>query len=163
MMKRRQLTHCSVCVQRVWPSRRCSVSVMQVKVWLSWVCVRFPPMLLSKESYEGPAPLLMPAISLASSGNWQRRRCCSMFADDVDVFFHNSVKCCWSVGSSGPRFIHITRNLSRFQVWPWLKITLIVCVPPLVRTPLDGRTRNFSGAVVLICNKLCWLTFVPLN
>lgn len=151
MIKRRQLIHCNVCVQRVWPSRRCRVSVMQVKVWLSCVCVRLAPVLLSKESKAGPAPLFKPPRSLASSGSWQRRRCCSILADDVDVFFHNSVKCCVSVGSSAPRLIHITRNLSRFHVWPWLKITLIVCVPPFVRTPLDGRTRNFSGAVVLIC------------
>lgn len=53
--------------------------------------------------------------------------------------------------------MHMTKNLSLFSnnvtFGPDCSTTLIVALFPGVSIPVLGRTRNFSGEVVLICLK----------
>lgn len=69
--------------------------------------------------------------------------------------FHNSVMSCKLVLASELNSMHMTRNLSLFNVansWPCCRTTLILVVAPGASTPVLGRTRNFSGEVVFICS-----------
>lgn len=69
---------------------------------------------------------------------------------------HNSLMSCGLVFEASSSSMHMTRNLSLLSVanvlLPWTNTTLILLLAPGGRTPVLGRTRNFSGDVVLICN-----------
>lgn len=73
----------------------------------------------------------------------------------VQVTFHSSATSWEFVDISLPRPMHMTRNFSRLSVlmvWPCCRTTFTVADAEGASTPVLGRTRNLSGAVVLICN-----------
>lgn len=81
-------------------------------------------------------------------------RCCSTRLLLLDVFFHNSAISCEVVLASDDNSMHITKNLSFVSTgiwWPCCNTTLMTAFAPGARIPVLGRTRNFSGDVVLIC------------
>lgn len=78
------------------------------------------------------------------------------FSQYDSVTFHSSaMSCCVAFASSNS--MHITKNLSLLSnnvtLCPGWRTTFMLALLPGAKTPVLGRTRNFSGDVVLICRR----------
>lgn len=98
---------------------------------------------------EREASFYQPFNSLFKRSTPNRR----LIRSENKITFHISAISCWDAFKS---FIsmHMTKNLSLFSsnvmFGPGCNTTLIFALLPGGRTPVLGRTRNFSGDVVLI-------------
>lgn len=97
----------------------------------------------------------------------ERRQLVQLVADHFPsvpkLTFHSSAMSCW-VAFASSNSMHITKNLSLFRnnsiLCPGIRTTFMLALLPGVKTPVLGRTRNFSGDVVLICRqnqKVKWI------
>lgn len=149
IMNSTMVSHCSLWVDLVCDLSSARLSLIDWRLCDVWTFERWSPLPLLSNVIPF---LLFIDISPVVSPKVHRRRCCSMWELE-DKFFQKSVRCWESLPSPSDVGVHITKNLSRPMVvgeLPWLKITTIVVLAPFVNIPVEGRTRNFSGAVVLI-------------